>query len=156
MLRFVTFKQATPIQQATFTTFNKAWVEEYFELEEKDVYTLENPQASIIERGGEVLLGLDDRENSVITCAMLNAGDGVYELSKMGMNQDHKGKGYAEQIINAAIKWAKAKEAQTIFLESNRILTNALYVYEKCGFIEVPMLPSPYERADIRMELKLR
>lgn len=156
MLTFVTFNQATPIQQATFTTYNKAWVEQYFVLEEKDVYTLENPQASIIEKGGEVLLGLDITGNSVITCAMLNAGDDIYELSKMGMNQDHKGKGYAEQIVNAAIEWAKTQDAKSIFLESNRILTNALHVYEKCGFIEVPMLPSPYERADIRMELKLR
>lgn len=156
MLTFVSFSEATPTQQSTFTTFNKAWVEQYFVLEEKDVYTLEHPQASIIDKGGEVLIGLDKTSTSVITCAMLNAGNDIYELSKMGMDQAHKGKGYAEQIVNAAIDWANTQGAQTIFLESNRILTNALYVYEKCGFVEVPMLPSPYARADIRMELQLR
>lgn len=156
MLTFVSFSEATPTQQSTFTTFNKAWVEQYFVLEEKDVYTLEHPQASIIDKGGEVLIGLDKTSTSVITCAMLNAGNDIYELSKMGMDQAHKGKGYAEQIVNAAIDWANTQGAHTIFLESNRILTNALYVYEKCGFVEVPMLPSPYARADIRMELQLR
>ncbi|CAI8204522.1 MAG: Uncharacterised protein [Glaciecola sp. HTCC2999] len=156
MLTFVSFSEATSTQQSTFTTFNKAWVEQYFVLEEKDVYTLEHPQASIIDKGGEVLIGLDKTSTSVITCAMLNAGNDIYELSKMGMDQAHKGKGYAEQIVNAAIDWANTQGAQTIFLESNRILTNALYVYEKCGFVEVPMLPSPYARADIRMELQLR
>lgn len=156
MLTFVSFSEATPTQQSTFTTFNKAWVEQYFVLEEKDVYTLEHPQASIIDKGGDVLIGLDKTSTSVITCAMLNAGNDIYELSKMGMDQAHKGKGYAEQIVNAAIDWANTQGAQTIFLESNRILTNALYVYEKCGFVEVPMLPSPYARADIRMELQLR
>lgn len=156
MLTFVSFSEATPTQQSTFTTFNKAWVEQYFVIEEKDVYTLEHPQASIIDKGGEVLIGLDKTSTSVITCAMLNAGNDIYELSKMGMDQAHKGKGYAEQIVNAAIDWANTQGAQTIFLESNRILTNALYVYEKCGFVEVPMLPSPYARADIRMELQLR
>lgn len=156
MLTFVSFSEATPTQQSTFTTFNKAWVEQYFVLEEKDVYTLEHPQASIIDKGGEVLIGLDKTCTSVITCAMLNASNDIYELSKMGMDQAHKGKGYAEQIVNAAIDWANTQGAQTIFLESNRILTNALYVYEKCGFVEVPMLPSRYARADIRMELQLR
>lgn len=81
--------------------------------------------------------------------------DGLFELSKMGMKPSEKGQGFAEQIVIATLKQARSMGANIVFLESNRILTNALYIYEKCGFKEVPMLPSPYARADIRMELTL-
>ena len=41
-------------------------------------------------------------------------------------------------------------------LYSNKILENAIYIYRKYGFIEVPVEPnSPYERSDIKMVLKL-
>jgi putative acetyltransferase len=154
-LHFITYEQASPEQQATFAQFNLAWIEQYFVVEAKDQYSLHHPDEAIIALGGQVLFGINEQGESVITCALLRESDGLFELSKMGMKPSEKGKGYAEQIVAATIAQATIMGANKLFLESNRILTNALYIYEKCGFIEVPMLPSPYARADIRMELTL-
>ena len=39
-------------------------------------------------------------------------------------------------------------------LYSNTILENAVYIYRKYGFVEIPMEEnSPYERSNIKMEL---
>lgn len=154
-LSFITFAQATAQQQATFAQFNLAWIEEYFVVEPKDEYSLNHPYQTIIEPGGQVLFGINEQNEAVITCALLHAGTHLFELSKMGMKPSEKGKGYAQQMVEATLREAHKLGAKVVFLESNRILTNALYIYEKCGFIEVPMLPSPYARADIRMELIL-
>jgi putative acetyltransferase len=154
-LHFITYEQASTEQQATFAQFNLAWIEQYFVVEAKDQYTLYHPYEAIIAQGGQVLFGINDQGESVITCALLLESDGLFELSKMGMKPSEKGQGYAEKIVIATIKQARSMGANIVFLESNRILTNALYIYEKCGFEEVPMLPSPYARADIRMELTL-
>ncbi|MDG1254984.1 MAG: GNAT family N-acetyltransferase [Glaciecola sp.] len=154
-LHFITYEQASPEQQATFAQFNLAWIEQYFVVESKDQYSLHHPDEAIIAKGGQVLLGINKQGESVITCALLRDSDELFELSKMGMKPSEKGQGYAEQIVIATLQEARRMGANNVFLESNRILTNALYVYEKCGFKEVPMLPSPYARADIRMELTL-
>jgi len=50
---------------------------------------------------------------------------------------------------------AKALGAKKLFLESNRILTPALSLYQKLGFVEMVGATSPYERSDIQMELIL-
>jgi len=42
-----------------------------------------------------------------------------------------------------------------VWLESNRILTTALNLYIRLGFVEVPITSTPYARADIRMEIWL-
>ncbi|MDG1123150.1 MAG: GNAT family N-acetyltransferase [Glaciecola sp.] len=154
-LRFITYEQATPEQQTTFAQFNLAWIEQYFVVEAKDEHSLHHPDTAIIAQGGQVLFGIDVNNQSVIVCALLRQSDDVFELSKMGMKQSEKGQGYAEKMVTATLNEARRMGAKMVFLESNRILKNALYIYEKCGFIEVPMLPSPYARADIRMELNL-
>ena len=154
-LHFITYEQATTEQKATFAQFNLAWIEQYFVIEAKDQYSLSHRYEAIIAKGGQVLFGINGQGESVITCALLLESDGLFELSKMGMKPSEKSQGFAEQIVIATLKQARSIGANTVFLESNRILTNALYIYEKCGFKEVPMLPSPYARADIRMELTL-
>ena len=43
-----------------------------------------------------------------------------------------------------------------LILYSNRVLENAIYIYKKYGFVEIPIKEgSPYKRADIKMVLKL-
>ncbi|HSH65805.1 MAG TPA: hypothetical protein VLB84_08410, partial [Bacteroidia bacterium] len=38
-----------------FERFNKAWLEEYFEVEPIDKYVLENPEEAILKPGGRIL-----------------------------------------------------------------------------------------------------
>jgi len=52
--------------------------------------------------------------------------------------------------------FAKEKPITTLILYSNRILENAIYIYRKFGFKEIPLEgENPYDRADIKMKLNL-
>jgi hypothetical protein len=54
------------------------------------------------------------------------------------------------------IDFAKSNHFKGLMLYSNTKLENAIYIYKKYGFVEVPLEPnSPYVRSDIKMELEL-
>jgi GNAT superfamily N-acetyltransferase len=58
--------------------------------------------------------------------------------------------------MKAAIDWAHSKNADHIMLLSNTILTPAIELYKKHGFIIKNLGPHPdYERSNIEMVLKL-
>lgn len=145
--------QRQPYIQA-FSDINSAWIKRYFVLEEKDKKTLGDPETYVLNAGGDVLFGCI--HNTVaVTCSLLKINDDLYELSKMGVAEAYKGQGLASLLVPQAIATATRMGAKTLFLESNRRLTNALAIYERHGFKEVPMQDTPYARADIRMEITL-
>lgn len=139
---------------AAFAQINRTWIEHYFVLEDKDIKTLNDPQTYILDAGGEVLFGCINGQVAV-TCAILKISEQLCELSKMGVTREFKGQNLASKLVPLAIETATQMGATTLFLESNRKLTNALKIYESHGFKEVPMQDTPYARADIRMEIAL-
>jgi len=54
-----------------------------------------------------------------------------------------------------AIRRVRAAGASRLILESNTVLTPAIALYRKLGFVEVSGIPSEYSRCNIHMELKL-
>jgi len=90
------------------------------------------------------------------TVALIPAGDGVLELTKMAVSPKFQGMGIGGKLIARCVEYAKDQNVRTVFLESNTRLTPALNLYRKFGFVEVPGDPnSLYSRADIRMELAI-
>lgn len=140
---------------ADFARLNYVWIERYFSVERHDREILDDPERFVIEPGGEIFFVLVD-DKTVGTVAMIPAGGGVFELTKMAVDDDHQGRGLANHLMTACIDFARAKNATKIFLESHRKLTAALSLYTKFGFVETPTDPnSEYARADIRMELAI-
>jgi GNAT superfamily N-acetyltransferase len=157
----ITWHQLTRIPTAqrepyisAFARINQTWIKHYFVLEPKDVKTLNDPQTSVLDGGGEVLFGCIDNQVAV-TCAIIKQSDAVLELSKMGVDAAFKGRGLGKLIVPQAVRLATEMGASLLFLESNRRLHSALSIYEQCGFKEAPMQDTPYARADIRMEIEL-
>lgn len=144
----------TPEYALPFRDLNIQWIKTYFKLEEKDLQTLDNPQSYIIDKGGEILIAKYKGE-VVGVAALLKMENATYELAKMAVNPDLQGKGIGHLLMQASIQKAKALGAQKLFLESNSKLEPALNLYRKFGFVQVFGIPSPYERADIQMELEL-
>ena len=138
-----------------FTQINFEWLEKYFYIEDYDREVLTNPKKHIIDKGGEILFALIGDE-VVGTVALIKRGKGVFELSKMGVTENHQGKKIGKQLMLSCIAFAKDNACISLFLDSSRKLTPALTMYTKMGFKEIPV-PSdtPYERCDIRMELPL-
>lgn len=142
--------------RASFELLNLVWIEKYFWIEELDLKVLRNPEEEIIAKGGMVFFA---REGGSIvgTGAVINHGDGLYEISKMAVNESHQGRGIGRRIISHAIEWVKERSGRKIFIETNTVLKEAVDLYEKVGFVSVrdPSGKSHYERTNLHLELEL-
>ncbi|WP_152392923.1 GNAT family N-acetyltransferase [Paenibacillus guangzhouensis] len=140
-----------------FKTLNEEWIARIFSIEEADRVILDNPVENIMNRGGDVLIARDG--DSIVGCvALVPTGAGVFELSKMSVTPELRGRGYGRKIIHAAINHARGLGATSLFLGSSTKLPNAVHLYESVGFKHVPVEqigPMPYVRADVFMDMEL-
>lgn len=147
----------TPEEARAFKTLNEEWIARIFAVEEADLVILDNPVENIVDRGGDVLIARNG--DSIVGCvALVPTGAGVFELSKMSVAPEMRGRGYGRKIIQAAINRARGLGATSLFLGSSTKLPNAVHLYESVGFKHVPVEqigPMPYVRADVFMELEL-
>lgn len=142
------------VQKLAFKQINYEWIEKYFKVEKGDLASLEDPEKYFLATGGAVLLARRG-EKYLGTSALKPMGNGSYELCKMGVSEAARGLGIGGLIGEAAIRKAKEMGAKRVYLETNSSLTPALTLYAKLGFIRIKNFTSPYERADIAMELYL-
>jgi GNAT superfamily N-acetyltransferase len=139
-----------------FSELNRAWIERLFVLEEADWKVLRNPQAAIIEKGGQIVFAVEAGV-PVGTVAAVRASASTYELAKMAVAPSHQRQGLGERLGRAAIDWARGAGGTMMFLETNSGLDNAIRLYERLGFRHAPPPhPSPYTRSNVYMELPLR
>lgn len=138
-----------------FYDLNHEWITTYFVMEEADEKSLGDPQGYIINKGGHILMALFNGE-PVGTCALIKDGENAFELAKMAVAPKMQGMKIGKMLGEAAVDRARRAGASKVFLLSNRRLTPALNLYRRLGFEEVPMEPSNYKRADIKMELLLQ
>jgi DNA-binding MarR family transcriptional regulator/N-acetylglutamate synthase-like GNAT family acetyltransferase len=144
----------TPEHAAAFKALNVQWITTYFKLEPEDLKALDHPKDYILKKGGHILMAIYE-DNPVGTCALIKMKDGGYELAKMAVAPEVRGKNIGFLLGRAAIERGRANGARRIYLESNTILKPAINLYHKLGFKKITGPPSPYERANIQMELKL-
>jgi GNAT superfamily N-acetyltransferase len=96
-----------------------------------------------------------NNDEIVGTCALIKIDDNTYELAKMAVTEKARGKGIGWLLGQAVINKARNLEAKTVLIESNTVLEPAINLYQKLGFRKIVGQPSPYERCNIQMELKL-
>jgi len=146
-----------PRYNAAFKALNEEWISKYFKMEEADYKALDNADSYIINNGGFILVALYNDE-PVGVCALLkmNDPDYDYELAKMAVSPKAQGKNIGFLLGQAIIEKAKALGGHKLYLESNTILKPAISLYHKLGFVKIAGRPSPYERANIQMELELK
>lgn len=137
-----------------FESFNKAWIEEYYTIEPKDKYVLENPEEAILKDGGKILFA-KHQDKVIGTVALKKIEGGVFELTKMAVDKNARGIGAGKLLCKSAIEEAKKMNAQTLILYSNTRQSVAINIYRQMGFTELPVEKGAYERADIKMELSL-
>jgi GNAT superfamily N-acetyltransferase len=137
-----------------FRELNVEWITTHFVLEDIDREVLDDPEHAILLPGGSILVAEDGGE-IVGCCALLRIAPDAFELAKMAVAPAARGKGIGMMLGRAAIDRAQRMGARRVELLSNRVLQPALHLYRKLGFIEVPLGPTDYRRANIRMELRL-
>jgi ribosomal protein S18 acetylase RimI-like enzyme len=150
-IRILSYK---PEYAPYFDRYNRAWLEEYYEVEPIDKYVLENPEEAILKAGGKILFA--EHNGQIIgTVALKLAQPGVYELTKMAVDKKLRGLGAGKLLCQAAIDEAKRLHAHTLILYSQTKLQNAIGIYRTMGFTELPLEPGVYKRADIKMGMIL-
>jgi ribosomal protein S18 acetylase RimI-like enzyme/DNA-binding MarR family transcriptional regulator len=148
-VRIVPFR---PELREHFYRLNADWLRRYFYLEEVDQRVLSNPEAEILAGGGAIYFAQAGDE-VVGTCALLPAGPGTYELTKMAVDPSAQGLGIGRLLLEAALADFEARGGERLFLETNTRLAAAIRLYESVGFERqaAPGTPSHYQRADTYM-----
>ena len=140
--------------KSDFEKLNRAWIEEYFNMEHEDLLILQDPETHVLQKNREIFFAVSDQE-VIGTAAMISFADGVYELSKMSVKKNFQGKGIGKLLLNRCINFAKEQNANAIFLLTNDILKPALNLYLSCGFVKDRYDDQRYERGNTKMTLTL-
>ncbi|HUN88334.1 MAG TPA: GNAT family N-acetyltransferase [Terriglobales bacterium] len=143
--------------EAAFRELNEAWISKYFRIEEKDREVLNDPHCKILNQGGQIFMALVDGEYAGC-CGLLKMSDNTMEVAKMAVDELYQGQGLGRAILGAVIDYARQKKLHRLYLETNHVLAPAINLYKSMGFRPVPedrLIPSPYRRADVFLELWL-
>lgn len=142
---------------AAFRALNEEWIGRYFVIDERDRRQLGDPVAAYIDIGGAILIAeLDGRPVGCI--ALVPHGSDAWELSKMAVSPELRGRGAGRKLLAAAIDHARASGARSLFLGSSKKLASAVHLYEAFGFEHVPRekLDLASTRVAVFMELVLQ
>ena len=153
----LTIREFTAGDGVAFRKLNEEWIVRHFALEPKDEISLADPQGTILDRGGRIFLALRGCQ-PVGCCALLAMAPGEFEVAKMAVTESSQGAGIGRRLLEKVIAEARASGARRLYLETNRKLAPAIRLYESLGFRHLPperIVPSPYARADVHMELYL-
>lgn len=146
-----------PRWREDFARLNVEWLQRWFVVEPVDHEVLGDPEAHILAAGGRVLFALETDAAGAVravgTVALKHEGEGVFELTKMAVAPDARGRGIGRQLMLAAFEAYRELQGRELFLESSSKLGPALALYESVGFVhhQAPRPGSHYARADVYM-----
>ncbi len=144
-----------PQYSEEFKNMNLYWLNEFFWVEPHDKEVLGKPEKYIIEPGGEIFFV--KKAGKIIGCvALMKIDEGIFELTKMAVKPEFRGKKIGHKLLKHSLEASKKKDWAELIIYSNRKLENAIHLYKKFGFVEIPIEENnPYSRGDIKMRLEL-
>lgn len=141
----------------TFIELNTQWISEMFVMEKQDYEVLNNID-STIELGGQIFFALDNDGEVMACCMIAPLPNGEWEIEKFCARGMGMGTGAGSACLKACIDYAKEKRVEKIVIVSHRKCAQAVRLYRKFGFTEVPVDREkfPFERSDIAFEQTFR
>jgi GNAT superfamily N-acetyltransferase len=153
----ITIREFKPGDETCFRKLNEEWITRYFRIERKDAEALADPQSNILASGGRIFFAhIDDQ--CAGCCALVRCCADEFEVAKMAVTPACQGSGIGRQLLQAVVEAARSAGARRLYLETNHVLAPAIRLYESIGFRHLPpdrIVPSPYARADVYMEMIL-
>lgn len=140
--------------EAPIRELNYEWLEKYFKLEASDILSLSDPKTHIIDKGGFIYYASLNGE-MIGTASLLKKSKDVFELGKMAVSSKAQGLGIGTLLLEHCIYMARKKGIKQLILYSNKKLLPAIHLYTKYGFKEIELEDGLYERADIKMLLRI-
>ncbi len=151
MVRIIDYEQK---HHEDFRRLNLEWLEKYNLAESHDLQVLDDPKGTILDRGGVIYMA-EENGRLIGSAALMKEAEGIYELAKMAVDPQWRGKGISKLLIEKCLDTARSWNAKKVTLYSNSQLQTALSLYKKYGFYHIGTENSPYVTADVRMELNL-
>ncbi|MBS6474553.1 MAG: GNAT family N-acetyltransferase [Clostridiales bacterium] len=147
----------SPEYKNDFIEMNRLWISSMFVMEAEDERELANIEP-YIENGGQIFFALDDNNNVMACCMIAPRDDGDWEIMKFAAKGMYTGTGAGSACFKACIDYAREQGIERIIIVSNRKCVQAVHLYRKFGFIEMPVDKEkfPFERADIAFEMFLQ
>lgn len=147
----------SPEYKDEFVKMNKLWISSMFVMEDEDERELANIEP-YIKNGGQIFFALDGNNNVMACCMIAPREDGDWEIMKFAAKGMYTGTGAGSACLKACIDYAEEKDIERIIIVSNRKCVQAVHLYRKFGFIEMPVDKKkfPFERADIAFEMFLQ
>ena len=144
-----------PDHAAAWIALNEYWIlASGYALEAKDRLVLDDPEGSILSRGGVIFIAERDGE-AVGCCSLMAMPDGGFEVGKMAAATNAQGLGLGRRLLEACEAHARAAGAPRLYLETNASQTHAIALYNRFGFVDLPPQPTPYARCNVWMEKRL-
>lgn len=139
-----------------FYNLNIEWLKTFFYVEHFDEEVLSNPETYIINKGGHIFFAKLDNIIVGTVALMPTKEHSVFELTKMAVSPEYRGYKIGQELMQYCIAFAKENQFKALMLYSNTKLENAIYIYRKYGFVEIPVEEnSPYKRSNIKMNLDI-
>ena len=140
--------------QADFKRMNLEYLDKYNLTESHDLQILDDPKGTVLTNNGYLWLAKAGEE-IVGSVGIMKEGDDVFELIKMCVAEKWRGRGISKLLIETCLGKVKELGGKRLILFSNHQLQTALKLYEKYGFKNIEVTDSPFETADVKMELAL-
>lgn len=137
-----------------FKHLNLEWLEKYNLVESHDLEVLNYPRENVIDRGGFIFL-LKEDDVIIGTAGIFKINDEEYELIKMYVAAEHRGKKFGDMLLQKCIDKAREVNATKLILYSNSKLQTAISLYGRFGFTHLEVKDAPFVTADIKMGLIL-
>jgi DNA-binding MarR family transcriptional regulator/ribosomal protein S18 acetylase RimI-like enzyme len=138
-----------------FARINRQWIETMYALEPVDEAQLADPRGEIIDPGGDILFVEDPEFGIAGTCGLLKTAPDEFELIKMAVLPEARGRGAGEFLLRATIERAFALGAERLFLLTNSKSRAAIRLYERNGFVHdseiLTIRGGEYARCDVAM-----
>ena len=155
---YVVLSRLYPRASPHFDRINREWITQMFHLESIDESVIGHPQRNIIDKGGFIWFAEHPNFGIVGTCALMKKGEGVFELTKMGVVSEARGLKVGEGLLQHVLSLAPAIAFNTLFLLTNKKCESAIHLYEKNGFVHcedvMQQFGCAYERCDVAMLFK--
>lgn len=139
-----------------FHDINAAWISAMFTLEPTDREVLENPRERIIAPGGDILFVEADGVGVIGTCALQRTGERRFELTKMGVTENARGRKAGEFLLRAVLRRARELDAELLYLLTNSKCAPAIHLYGKLGFVHDAAIGRDYGARYARCDVAMR
>src|SRR5689334_22947272 len=104
MLKEIEIVEFDPAYASDFARLNYHWIAETYGIEQHDRDILDHPQQSVIGVGGQIFFAVSGRKVAG-TVAMIPFEEDAFELTKMAVDPEFRGRGIGDDLMMACIEF---------------------------------------------------